>query len=204
MTNPQLVATYVALLIIQYADPNNQPKALATIQMLANEAIASQIVSAVGTGFVLAGAQGVQLNVLGQFVGAQRNLPGYNPSITFFGQQDTVAGFNASIGGYGDASSGTPPTDYWNSTIGVGGTYVLSDAQMLQLIEFLAAVDNAYLSLQAIDNILFEFFGTFATVAETAAMQLQYTDSVSDPGTLYGIVKYLNAFPHPAGVTVSD
>lgn len=208
MTNAQLVQTYVALLIIEYADPNNQPNALATIALLAAEAIANQVVAQVGSGFAISTlygqtvAQGNQLNVLGQFVGAPRVLPGYAPSIQFFGQQDTTVPFNASIGGFGDVSTGTPPTDYWNSTVQTLGSYILSDAQMVALIQYLADVNSAYMSVAQVDEILFETFGIFVTVAETAPMQITYTQSISDPGTLYGIVKFLGDFPHPAGVKV--
>jgi|SRR5579864_300743 len=211
MTNAELVATYVALLIIEYSDPNNQPNALATIALLANEAIANQVVGQVGSGFALTNiygqsvAQGVQLNILGQFVGAQRDLPGYPPTpFTFFGFEDTQVPYNPAIGGFGNTTVGIP-TDYFEDTRNANsGTYVQSDAQMIQLIEFLAAVNNAYLSVENVDNILFEFFGTFVTVTESATMQITYADSPSDTGTLYSIVKYFNAFPHPAGVQVID
>jgi len=211
MTNAELVQTYVALLIIEYSDPNNTPNAIATITMLANEAIANQIVGQVYSGFSLTGAygqpvaQGVQLNILGQFVGAMRFLPTYNPSILLFGMQDTTGSYNPDAGGYDDSSSATPPTDYWDSTTQTFGSgYTLSDAQMIQLIQFLAEVNNAYLSLQVIDEILFDYFGPYVTVAEGApnSLVLTYTQSASDPGTLFGIVNYLDAFPHPAGVAV--
>lgn len=211
MTNAELVQTYVNLLIIQYSDPNNQPNALATIAMLANEAIANQVVSQVSQGFALSTiygqsvAQGVQLNILGQFVGAQRFLPTYNPTVGFFGMQDTTGSYSASIGGYGDASSVTPPTDYWNSTNQTFGSgYTLSDTEMLNLINFLAAVNNSYFSVADIDAILYEFFGPYVTVAETSPMAITYTDSPSDPGTLFGIVNFLGLFPHPAGVAVTS
>lgn len=208
MTNEDLIQTYVDLLIIEYSDPNEQPSAIATIALQASVAIANQIVGQVGSAYSITSlygqslAQGVQLNVLGQFVGAERVLPGYNPTIKYFGQQDTTGSYSASIGGYGDVTTGVPPTDYWNSTNQTQGSYTLSDAQMIQLILYLAEVNNAYLSVAAVDEILFEFFGTFVTVAETSAMVITYTQSVSDPGTLYGIVEYLGAFPHPAGVEV--
>lgn len=210
MTNAQLVATYVQLLIIEYNDVNNQPNAIATINLLATEAIANQVVSQVINGFSLNGvygqmqAQGVQLNILGQFVGAQRFLPTYNPSITFFGMQDTTTIFNPAAGGYGDATSATPPLDYWDSTNQTFGSgYTLSDAQMVQLINYLAELNNLYLSVSEVDELLFDFFGVYVTVAETAAMHITYTESVGDPGTLWGIVRYLGAEPHPAGVQVS-
>ena len=211
MTNAELVQTYVALLLIQYSDPVNQPNALATIGMLANEAIANQIVGQVGQGFSLTGvygqavAQGKQLDILGQFVGADRFLPTYNPSVSLFGMQDTTGSYNPSAGGYADAASATAPTDYWDSTQQTFGSgYTLSDAEMIQLIKYFAAVHTAFLSLKEIDDILLEFFGTYVQVNEGAPVtaSLTYTQSASDPGTLFGIVNYLGAFPHPAGVQV--
>lgn len=209
MTNADLVATYVALLIIEYADPNNQPKALATIGMLANVAIANQIVGQVGSAYSITTlygqslAQGVQLDLIAQFVGAPRVLPNFIPSGAFYGFQDTTVPYDPTIGGMGDTTVG-PPSDFFASTDQIVGEYTLSDGQMIQLILFLAAVNNAYLSVADVDEILFDFFGTYVTVTETAVMQITYADDPADPGSLYGIVKYLNAFPHPAGVQVID
>ena len=205
MTNAELVQTYVELLIIEYSDPNQQPNALATIALQASVAIAGQIVGAVGAAYSITTlygqslAQGVQLDVLAQFVGAERFLPGYSPSVTYFGMQDTTGSYSASIGGYGDVTS-TPPADYWNSTNQTAGSYTLSDAQLIQLILYLAAVNNAYYSVAEIDAILYEFFGQYVTLSEPSPMEVEFTQNVADPGTLYGIVKYLDAFPHPAGV----
>lgn len=207
MTNADLVQTYVDLLIIEYSDPNNQPKALATIAMLADTAIANQVVAQVGAAYSITTlygqtiAQGVQLDVLAQFVGAQRNLPNYSPTLTYYGFEDTTIAFDPSIGGMGDVTVGEP-TDFWISTDTVLGTYVLSDGEMVQLILYLAAVNNAYLSVGNVDDILFQFFGSFVTMDETAVMQVTYTEDPGDPGTLFGIVEYLGAFPHPAGVEV--
>ncbi len=208
MTDAELAATYTALLPIQWSGADT-PNAQATINNLATTAIASQIVGQVLGGFALTNiygqtvAVGAQIDILGQFVGATRFLPTYNPTLTFFGMQDATGAYKPAAGGFGDASSGTPPTDYWLSTsAAVGSGYMLSDAQMILLIQYLAAVNHAYFSLSDIDSILYEFFGTHVTVAEGPSMTLTYTQSASDPGTLFGIVNFLAAFPHPAGVHV--
>lgn len=208
MTDAELAKTYVDLLIIEYADPNNQPNALATINLQASVAIANQIVGQVGAAYSITTlygqslAQGVQLNVLAQFVGAQRFLVGYPAlSFTFFGFEDTRFAYDPTIGGFGDTTVGIPG-DYFEDTRTIVGTYTLTDAQMVTLILYLAAKNNAYLSVAEIDDILFDFFGIYVTMAESAVMQLTYTQNIADPGTLYGIVKYLGAFPHPAGVQV--
>jgi hypothetical protein len=208
MTDEELAATYVNLLPIQWSGPNT-PNAQATIDALATTAIASQLVSQVLDGFALTNiyaqtvAVGAQLDILGQFVGAKRFLPTYAPTLTYFGMQDTTGSYNPSASGFGDASSATAPTDYWLDTSqGFGGGYVLSDAQMIQLILFLAEVNHMDFNVAAIDALLYKFFAQFVTMAESGPMQITYTQSASDPGTLFGIVNYLNLFPHPAGVEV--
>lgn len=208
MTDAELIATYVALLIIQYSDPDQQPKAMATIALQAGVAIAQQIVGAVGSAYSITTlygqslAQGVQLNVLAQFVGAQRFLVGYPlSSFTLFGFEDTRVAFDPSVGGFGDTRIGVPD-DHFADTRLISGTYTLTDAEMVELILYLAAKNNAYLSVSVVDDILFEFFSVYVTVEETGDMQITYTEDPADPGTLYGIVQYLGAFPHPAGVEV--
>ncbi len=206
MTNEELAATYVQLLIIQYSDPNNQPNAIATINLLATEAIANQIVLQVLSGFSINDAYGqtpavgVQLDILGQFVGAERFLDGYSPPINYFSYGDTVGPDNNAYG-FGDIYNNIIPLDYWESTVNTAGTYTLSDGQMSQLIQYLATKNNMYMSLENIDNLLFSLFGTEVTVEETN-MELQYSDAGGNGSVMYGVINYLNAFPHPAGVNI--
>lgn len=208
MTDAELVATYVALLPIQWSGPNT-PKAQATIQLLATTAIANQIVGQVLAGFALTNiydqtvAVGAQLDILGQFVGARRILPNFIIAGTYFSFQDTRGAYDPSAGGFGDTTLGTVPPDLWISTTQVpDAPYVLTDAQMILLIQYLAAVNHSEFTVKVIDDILFQFFSTYVTVEETASMQLTYTQDPSDPGTLFDIVNYFNAFPKPAGVEI--
>lgn len=208
MTDGDLIQTYVDLLIIQFSDPSNQPKALATIALQATVAIANQIVGQVAAAYSIstiygqALAVGDQVDVLAQFVGAQRVLPNYLPPGSFYGFQDTSTTYDPTIGGMGDTTIG-PPLDFWQSTNQVIGEYTLSDGLLIQLILYLAASDNAFLSVSVVDDIFFEFFGTFVTVDESVPMVATYTDGAGDPNAnLFGIIKYLNAFPHPAGVEI--
>ena len=206
MTDDDLVQSYVSLLPVMWSGPNT-PNIQATIALLASTAIASQIVGQVLNGFALTSiygqtpAVGKQLDVIGQFVGAQRSLPNFEPSGFFYSFQDTTGALNPDAGGFGDTRLGTPPPDYWASTTSNPGIlYVLSDAQMIQLIQYLAAINHAEFTVGAIAKIFFAFFGTFVTVAETGPMQITITQSASDPGTLFEIVAYLGAWPKPAGV----
>lgn len=207
MTDQELVATYVTLLPIMWSGPNT-PNAQATIDVLATTAIADQVVGQVLDGFALTDAYGqtvavgAQLNLLGQFVGAPRSLANYFPIGSYFSFQDTSGAYDPSAGGFGDVRDAAPPADYWISTTQITDTYVLSDDEMVQLIRYLAAVNHAEFTVGKVKEILFRFFGSYVTVAETDSMEITYTQAVDDPGTLFGIVDYLKAFPHPAGVEI--
>jgi hypothetical protein len=208
MTDADLIATYVALLPIQWSGPGT-PAAQATIALLAETAVASQIVGQVLSGFALTSiygqtvAVGAQLDILGQFVGARRSLPNFVLSGTYFSFLDTTLPYDAGAGGFGDTTLGTPPPDLWLSTTQVpAAPYVLSDPQMVQLIQYLAAVNHADFTVEVIDEILFQTFGALVTVEETAPMQLTYTQDPSDTSPLFDIINYLHAFPHPAGVEI--
>lgn len=206
MTNEELVAYYQNLLIIQYGNPNLQPNANAHVSLLVTEAIANQVVNQVGQGFSINDAYGqtpavgVQLDILGQFVGAERFLDGYSPPINYFSYGDTIGPDNNAYG-FGDIYNNIIPLDYWESTVNTAGTYTLSDGQMSQLIQYLATKNNMYMSLENIDNLLFSLFGTEVTVEETN-MELQYSDAGGNGSVMYGVINYLNAFPHPAGVNI--
>lgn len=69
MTNDQIAQYYASLLIIQYA---NKPKAVATIKTLVAPVIMDQLPLQVRDAFDVKTAVGVQLDILGKFVGVSR------------------------------------------------------------------------------------------------------------------------------------
>lgn len=69
MTDDELIAYYASLLIIQYA---NLPNASGTIRATAELFIMNQLPTAVMNAYDLSTAVGVQLDVLGKYVGASR------------------------------------------------------------------------------------------------------------------------------------
>ncbi len=75
MTNQELINYYANLLILQYLGKTN---AYATIQALVTPVIMGQLPIAVQNAFNMDGsAQGVQLDVLGKYVGVSRNGVGF-------------------------------------------------------------------------------------------------------------------------------
>ena len=82
MTTQDLINYYANLLILQYL---GKPKAYATIQALVTPVIMDQLPVAVMNAYNLLGASpavGVQLDVLGKYVGASRTGVGYGGTVT--------------------------------------------------------------------------------------------------------------------------
>lgn len=198
MTTQELVAFYVNLLIIQY---KILPNATGTIQALATEVVADQIYSQVMNGFNLDTAIGKQLEVIASYVGAPRAIFAYDPSIPYFALTD-YADTPASDVGFADYSDVAAPVDDWIQYDTSETTYVLTDGQLRSLIKYLIAVHASDTTLASIDLILQTFFGSYATLADNQDMTITYTHQSTDPSLLFGIVKQLNALPHPAGVQV--
>lgn len=199
MTDQELVATYVALLVIQYKE---LPNARGTISAVATETIANQIFSQVRDGFDLSTAIGNQLDVLAQYVGAPREIFGYDPTIPYFAFP-SYSGSPLPDTGFAFYSDTTDPPDLWLSYTTAQTTFILTDGQVRAIIQYLIAVHASDHTLYSIDLILQTFFGTYCTLTDNEDMTITYTHLTSDPNNLFEIINQLNLLPHPAGVEVS-
>lgn len=79
MTTDEIIAYYTNLLIIQY---NAKPKAAATIAAMAVMFIMDQLPTQVMNAYDISSAVGVQLDVLGKYVGVSRNVSAFSGPIT--------------------------------------------------------------------------------------------------------------------------
>lgn len=79
MTTQDLINYYADLLILQY---KNKEKAYATIQAFVAPAIMDQLTTQVLNAFQVDSAQGVQLDVIGKYVGVTRSGSGFVAPIT--------------------------------------------------------------------------------------------------------------------------
>ena len=199
MLTIDIINYYVNLLVIQY---NNLPNAQLTIQALATEVVADQIIAQVRDGFSIDTAVGNQLNIIGEYVGAPRNIFGYDPTIPYFAFP-AYAGTPAPNTGFAQYSDTTDPPDLWLSYTTGSTQYTLTDGQLRDLIRYLIAVHMSDHTIFSIDNILQTFFGIYCTLADNQDMTITYTHQLSDPNFLFSIINELNLLPHPAGVQVS-
>lgn len=79
MNTSELILYYANLLILQYL---GKPNAYATIQVLVAPAIMDQLPLQVQNAFTIGTATGVQLDIIGKYVGVSRNANGFNGPIS--------------------------------------------------------------------------------------------------------------------------
>lgn len=197
MTPSQLVSYYVNLLIMEFF---GLPLASGTIAAFVTQAVADMIIMQVRAGFSLATATGRQLDALGELIGVQRSVPGFTPGLPEFampGYADGAAGTYIGFARY----FGIQPNGHWARYTDSATSFIMTDGQFAQFIQFLVAVRASDYSLKALADIFFAFFGTLVTITDNLDMTMTYThDATNDPGVLFAILDYLNLLPHPAGV----
>lgn len=198
MTTDDIIAYYVNLLAIQY---KTQPNARGTIAALATQVVASQIYSQVLEGFAIPTAVGKQLDILADYVGAPREIFGYDPTIPYFALTDYSQVPAANVG-FADYSDIAAPIDNWLSYTTAQTTFVLTEGQLRQLVAYLIAVHASDHTLASIDIILQTFFGSYCALIDNEDMTITYQHQIADPSHLFLIINQINALPHPAGVQV--
>lgn len=197
MTADDLTNYYVQLLVMEYF---GRPKASGTVEAFASAAVADLIVMQVRAGFALSTATGRQLDALGQLLGLQRSVPGFLPGTPDFAMPsytDAAAGTYIGLARY----AGAAPTGHWARYSDSPTSYVMTDGQFSQLIQFVIAARASNCSLQSLANIFYQFFGPLVTITDNLNMTMTYThNATSDPSQLFAILNYLGLLPNPAGV----
>lgn len=197
MTPAELVLYYVSLLVMEYF---GLPQASGMIGAVTTQSVADMIVLQVRAGFGLGTATGKQLDAIGEIIGVQRQVPGFNPAQPEFSMPRYADGSAGSYIGFA-RYAGIQPNGHWARYTDTPSAYVMTDGQFAQFIEFLVAVRASNYSLEALDAIFFEFFGDYVKITDNLNMTMTYTHSAStDPSVLFAIVDYLGLLPHPAGV----
>lgn len=205
MTTNELIAYYQDLLIMQYS---SLPRASATIAAYVKRVIADQLVAQVRDGFgfstgvgVQPGtAQGVQLDAVASYRGAMRTTFGIDLSRTYF--QMPFYGEAGADAAPGFALYGQSPITWFflNYIDANRPIYALNDDELCRLTQFRAQVQSMLLSIENVDEVLFDFFADNVAVFEDGNLHLTYIDLISDPDTLFGIVAQTQSLPRPAGV----
>lgn len=198
-TVQNLVDYYANLLIIQYHD---KPKAQAEIKLLVNELVASGVYLDVQSGYDVNNAIGAQLDILGKYIGVERVFQDNDLtnmfSLTDYNESDPSAqdrwGFDTYTTFDSTDENGVLTYD---SVLTVN--FFLTDDQYRQLLLMKILKNYSNGSVASIDQIVYEFFGTQITWAETGVMQITYTIPFSFNALVQAaIIKGI--LPKPMGV----
>lgn len=193
-----LLEYYENLLIIQY---NNKEKARATIGLLIEELLASGILFDIRDGYSVDTAVGVQLDVIGKYVGINRFYTSNEFTDDYFGFADAVnpSGVSANIVGFDDAASPDKSGFFLDATEVISDEIRLNDDTFRTLIKLKIIQNNSTHDMKSISESLFEFFGDSIIVIDNYDMSMTYL--VGDTSSaLVAAALQKEVFPKPAGV----
>jgi Protein of unknown function (DUF2612) len=210
-TVDQLIEYYVNLLIIQYSGPG-QPNAQATISLLANIMMATGVFFDVENAYnVIADlgptAVGVQLDVIGKYVGVNRyysaiDLIDYFAMVTY----SEHSSLPTSPPAFGFGTYATFNNYDYNGTLTYDEILTsqnqLSDADFLTLILFMILCNNMNYSAYAIDSALWQIFGTKMHAESNGNMAMTFF--IEGPiTTLINTIIFKGLLPAPMGVQIN-
>lgn len=192
----QLIDYYVRRLLWQYAKPNAQQTVAISVKQLVADGILFQIQD----GYVLDTAVGVQLDVIGKYVGLPRNI-GEAAPLPFFGFVDYAGGGNTN--GLTDYDSSVNNTVvFYEYDYNEANATALSDTAYRFMLKLKIALNSCDNTLYGIQTVLLELLGTSVRVVDNKDMSLTYyvNDTVL-PASLAVLTPYL---PKPMGVRIAN
>lgn len=196
-----IINYYVNLLIIQYS---GKPKAQATIRLLAEETLASGIFLDVENGYNLENAVGVQLDVIGKYVGVDRYFRGqiFDGYFAFVKYDEDFGSISPAKKGFCDYSNIGVKVGKWlkYSDI-ISTTYQLNDDDYRVILKMKIFQNNSNMSHKEIDDFIFGLFGTAVTVSSTGNMHINYTSDIAHQ-LLIQVAIEKDVLPRPMGVNL--
>ncbi len=193
MTLTELQDYYANQLIAQYRGLN---KASNTMRLVANMSLCDGLMLVEPTCFDLDTAIGAQLTILGNIVGAPRNVIGLDLVHTFF-QFTRYAGSPAGVG-FGRYNSNPYPTSIFKRYHS-GETYTLTDFEMRYLIKLKIIYNNTWTSTKYLIEALWNLFGSAVSVVDNQDMTIIY--NVLPPYTnIFIVAQFLDILPRPMAV----
>ena len=191
---------YKNLLIVQY---NNKEKAGATIELLSNVTLDNDIVSQVQDAFNIDTAVGVQLDVLGKYIGKDRFINGQVPIVGDFFSMTSypTLGTDTGIGMTDYANYNTDPGGFLN----YGDIFTsagLSDDNYRIILQLRIVQNNSDHSHKSIDDGLYSFFedGIVMSARENMTMVYFVTNEFLQIALIAADKKVL---PRPMGVKLN-
>ena len=189
---------YENLLIIQY---NNKSKAKATIRALVSSALADGVYFDVRDGYDVETAIGVQLDVLGEWVGIDRFYTSNEFTDNYFGFADAfdLVGLSPNIVGFDDAFSQDKEGLYLDAFDVVSSNLRLNDDTFRTLIKLKIVQNSSNHSMGDISTKIYDFFDDTVLVKDNYDMTMTYF--IGDTSnSLIEAALFKGVLPKPAGV----
>ena len=196
-TLQSLVSYYTNLLIVQY---HNKPKATATIALMANLLFANMALLQVRDAFDWQTATGVQLDIIGAWVGVDRFYKGqlfdFRPWFALIdinippdnlqGGFSEISNFNTNLGGFLDTDNILPTQNQ------------MVDSAFRTMIGLKIIKNNINCTCKAIDDAIWNYFdGQVYTVWGVNTLTYFYPTSLSE---ILQVAQDKNVLPCPTGV----
>lgn len=197
-----LVDYYANLLIIQYAF---KPKAAATIRALAHMALCGTLIDEVDQAFNLDTAVGVQLDILGKYVGVDRYFSRTDPKnyFAFTDYEETAPDANEK---HGFSTYDTFDGDNLNGTLTYNSVVTLrnslSDDDYRKILRLRILQNHSNHSRKSIDDGLFAIFGHDLYVSASGVMSMTYTVA-SEIAPLIAVAFDKGVLPRGMGVEIT-
>lgn len=194
----ELIQYYADLLIIQYAQ---KPKIRATIEAMIEQMLADNIAFDIRDAFDIETAVGVQLDILGKYVGVTRTHNG----IVFTGKNFafleydnlTPEAIQTGFSDYTDFETRDGIFVQYKDTL--GDTLLLSDEDYRVIIKLKILQNSSNHSHKEIDDGLAEFFGTEIRADSLGDMVMDYFVP-DDLTTIVSVAIQKDVLPRPMGV----
>lgn len=196
-----IVDYYANLLIVQYHD---RAKAKALISLMVNELLAEGIILDIRDGYNIDSAVGVQLDILGKYIGADRLFQDNDLTNMFsletYGEADPTADVRWGFVTYANYDS-VLENGVLNYSSIVSKDFFLIDSDYRTLLKLKIIKNYSNGSHKQIDDAIFAFFGTDVVASQTGNMEMTYTVPFSLTAILNAaIIKGI--LPKPIGVNL--
>jgi hypothetical protein len=158
------------------------PKFQQLIQLVTNQSTCDGLFLELQNCFWLDQAVGEQLTIIGEIVGAPRNVYGINPYANYF--NFTRATTEPASNGFNRAT--TPVDTKYFQRAQVNYTYTLTDQQLYWLIQLKIIYNNTYSSWSALKNALWEAYsGGIDIIAPDPGWEyFNFTRATSEPASV--------------------
>jgi hypothetical protein len=197
--NEELIAYYVKLLIIQY---NNKPKARATIDALIRAHVIYDIMVKIrDEGYDLELAVGVQLDILGKYIGIDRVITGTAFTREYFGYA-VYGDYDFDFHGYMEYGAVVPDVQMRRYEESNQSLYTLTDAEYRIMLKLGIVRNSSNASVKQIDDILDDLFGSEVYFTDRQNMTVVSYLIGEKYRRIFQIAKSSGLLPNPAGVGV--